>query len=228
MLDERDEFLISRLVDGDLSAGERAHVEALLAESEAARAMLREYRQLSGLLRLSRETPNVDFEAMREDIAAAVEQSQAAAGLEDEDLQAPLPRKLRLAAEDGRDERESGRLHREPGRFRWAAIANGSRKLAIAASLVLAVGLAWSLYEAASLSPLTGVITATGQGSGKLEVSGPRSAGGGLSGSMQVRIGPAAGTPLVLPPSELDSMYGRVEVLPDSVPALNADPDRPF
>ena len=46
MMDERDEFLLSRLADGDLTESERARAEELVRTSPEAAALVRQYRQL--------------------------------------------------------------------------------------------------------------------------------------------------------------------------------------
>lgn len=140
MLDERDEFLLSRYPDGDLTGEERAKVESLLAESEEAREALRTYRQLSGLLKLGREQPELDHDALRRSIWDGVD--RVSAGVEEgtpEGVESGRPAgKLRIRAWGRQDERVMG--------LRIRRIRRG---VALAACAVLAVGLGWQVYRTA-------------------------------------------------------------------------------
>lgn len=236
MLDERDEFLISRYAEGDLSPGERAHVEALLANSEPARELLREYRQLSGLLRLSRETPRVDFDDLRTNVRAAIERFDNA-GTEEVETS---PAEREGLGEEFEPHvftsyRFSGTRQQAaaPDRFAWWI--TGSRRLAVAASLVLALGLAWQVFNTVRVSsPPTGIMSAPGTG-GRMEVMGPvvhGTTGVTAPGSIDISIGPAPSIAASHPtirqdPRELNPGYGRVELLPDAAPAQSDTPPAP-
>lgn len=246
MLDERDEYLISRYPEGDLSPGERAHVEALLAESTDARDLLREYRQLSGLLRLSRENPPVDFASMRRAVSAGIDRRQVAdldhideqttpaerEGL-DEALapfgQGNSPRARRPGATT-RDRADSSRTSPWGSGSWWMT---GSSRLAVAASLVLAAGLGWQIYRASNVSPAPGGLfspATASQSPGRIDISAPASPTA-QSSAITVIIGPspaiAAKHPTILQSAdERDSRYGTVELLPDSSPATTT-PDSP-
>lgn len=235
MLDERDEFLISRWVDGDLTAEERARVEKLLAESDAARAMLREYRQISGLLRLSRETPDIDFGALRSSIHDAIDRVESRPDL----VRPPEP------AEDIPP--PSLRLPKAATRSRsyWARWSELSRRqwVAMAASVVLALGLSWQLYRTAAthapVGPAPGdaatppsrlVATVGGPGTssasapGILNVRGPSTPRPAGTITLDVRVGPPPALAREYPNirhelRELYPGYGRIELRPDATPA---------
>lgn len=166
MLSDRDEFLISRWGDDDLTAEERAHVERLLAESEEARALLREYRQLGGLLKLTRQPPDIDYDALHAAVMRRVEgfsrdEGQSGQDADDADTQlaameADLPINcvhdawgLPRGSVSGYQaksvsERRSSMAERAT-RARWPQVSRRAKSLAVAASVVLLAGLVWQV-----------------------------------------------------------------------------------
>lgn len=143
MLDERDEFLLSRYTDGDLTPDERARVETLLAASPEARESLRHYRQLNGLLSLARETPDLDFDALRDGILEQLDAPSDDAPSDDADAVRPHEQRRLLSprADDA------------------AAVAPSlgfNRLIAMAACVLLAAGLSWQLYRISPALPIPG------------------------------------------------------------------------
>lgn len=182
MIDERDEYLISRYADGDLSEGERARVEALLAGSGEAVAMLRQYRQLGGLLRLGRVTPEVDHDEIRRNILAAIDpavraEREEAAGVGDrdgawvwEEAEAAESRKrwgIRTSS-------LLGAILTIPRRERRMI---GYRVTAVAATLVLGAGIIWQFYRTTPPGTLTTGLTRV------LPVEPGAEGGGGVAGA---------------------------------------------
>lgn len=165
-MNQRDEFLISRWVDGDLTEEERAHVERLLAESEEARALLREYRQLGGLLKLTRQPPDIDYDAlhaavMRRIEASSVDEGQSGQDADDAETEvaaldghthelgqhhalAPPLRLVTAYAGESISERRSLAAGRA-GRLRWLEVSRRAKWVAVAASVVLLSGLVWQV-----------------------------------------------------------------------------------
>lgn len=75
MISEKLEMLISRYDDGDLSAAERARVEAVLDEQPEARELLEQYRRLGGaMLEGPDVTAGVDFEEFAGSVRRSVAQ----------------------------------------------------------------------------------------------------------------------------------------------------------
>lgn len=215
MLDEQDEFLISRMTDGDLSPEERAQVERLLAESAEAREVLRQYRQLNGLMRLARETPVADYDAMRRDILSATQETDVSTS-------------ERMTLADGEEVASDTR-----SRQFWSS-GGMLRKLAIAASLVLAVGLSWQFYRSTphGLSPGntqsgssdgSSPMVSTAQNVGVVTVLGPQVERPSTPGVVKIEIGPAPSV-AGLPANELyreETRRGasRVAIQPQVLPA---------
>jgi hypothetical protein len=162
MLDERDEFLLSRYPDGDLTEEERAHVETLLAQSDEARQTLRQYRQLSGLLRLGREQPDVDHDALRQSIVANLDRDAMAdvAGEGDEHETTRAERTaLRLSSRTPASKLRLRTWGTESERVLGLRVRKIRRGVALAACAVLAVGLSWQVYRTASPLPSPDPVT---------------------------------------------------------------------
>lgn len=229
MLDERDEFLLSRYTDGDLAPDERARVESLLAASPEARELLRHYRQLNGLLSLARETPDLDFDALRHGILEGLDTPP-------DDTDAVRPHEQRRLLTPRADDA--------------AAVAPAigfNRLVAMAACVLLAAGLSWQLYRMSPALPLpasplaaqpsadpTDVIALTPApgptGAGVLIVSASRPESSNLPPVTAITVGPS---PAVanLTPRDLYAPDRRtppkVAIEPLTQPAAS-DPRNPF
>jgi hypothetical protein len=224
MLDERDEFLLSRYPDNDLSADERARVDALLAQSPEARHILQQYRQLNGILSLRRETPAYDDATFRDAVRSGIETDPQEAFARDS-------------------------LPIRPKRNRM--LLQGSGWIAAAACLLLASGLAFQLYRLTaspgstpSLLPPTDpnspLASSIEIGSGKpinraagvLTILGPSAQPAQGTAIAIVNVGPSRAIanvpPEVLYERDLRKGPSRVAVLPDARPAVQRDDDSPF
>lgn len=197
MLSEHDEFLLSRWVDDDLTPDERAYVEQLLARSEAARTLERQFRQVSGLLRLSRQTTEIDEDAFHASVMRRlnVAESTSTGRVSSDGVRQPpaLPLEMTTHGTGAADTTSAGggvRAGRRPGPtrvgghypgiepgVRWTVWTQRTRRVALAASLLLAVGLGWQLLR---LGP---------PGAGPAEDARSSLRGGG--GVMAVSVGPS-------------------------------------
>lgn len=80
MLSEQDEFLLSRLIDGDLSPEEITALQARLAREPALRETLDQLQRLNGALLTQRAAqPRVNLALLHADIMREVESSQSPA-----------------------------------------------------------------------------------------------------------------------------------------------------
>jgi hypothetical protein len=206
MLNERDEFLLSRLPDGDLSEDEDAHVQTLLASSAAARELVEEYRRLAGAL-AAEAVPEFDFAGAQSEIFAALDAES---------------RTVTPMVVDARS------------RSVWArAGVRASRRMAIAA--VMLAGIAVSIHYLAPRGGGGSDAGHAGAGGGasvatSLDVSGPRAEPS--TGTLNLTVGPSPAIANV-PPDQLYSddashIRPRVMVAPESAPAKDNSPHDPF
>lgn len=196
MLDERDEFLLSRYPDGDLSVEERARAEELLATSAEAREVLRQYRQLSGVLRLGRETPALDYDAMRETVLVALDARRAGSASHGRD--AGTDNQTTDGQTSG-DERHALEEQTHAGARRdyafWqqgvgATVLRLRRSVALAACVLLAAGLCWQITRTANVGEL-GFIGAIPRSPSAVAPIGGKATDTTLAGTMTV-VGPKA------------------------------------
>ena len=77
---EQIEFAISRYLDGDLSAGEIAELEAVLASDPAARKLCDDLRGVNEILKSSGDVPGVNWDRLADTIAASAAEQHVARG----------------------------------------------------------------------------------------------------------------------------------------------------
>ncbi len=77
---EQIEFAISRYLDGDLSVGEIAQLEAVLASDPSARQLCDELKAVNETLKSSAALPAVDWDRLADTIAASAAQQHLARG----------------------------------------------------------------------------------------------------------------------------------------------------
>lgn len=247
MLEERDEFLLSRYPDNDLSQDELAHIEKLLAESPEARALLRQYRQLSGLLHLGRVSPALDHDELRAQILANIdtpsqreltkrEQAERDRELAERDLTGQTSLRERRAL---RSSTTDPAYWQSPSRTTYLRY---NRSLALAAGLLIALGISWQVFNLATspttpqnptspnaiatLSPPTSIPPAL------LSITGPTAQPPSGTAAASISIGPS----LLAAKSPAESFYSnelrkgptRVTIDPEVLPATKPDDRFPF